>query len=87
MSEKFLNAHREYKRDIVDTYPAAQKKYQENLASFEKEEAEAKAFGALCYVKKPGNFDKLKSILSLVADHLATGSLRGVCNAINHLPV
>ncbi len=45
MSDKFLNAHDEYKRDIVESYPAAQKKYEENLAAYEKEEAEAKRDG------------------------------------------
>src|SRR4051812_2768814 len=45
MSEKALTSNPEYKRDIVDTYPAAQKKYEEAVAAFEKEQAEAKAAG------------------------------------------
>jgi len=45
MSEKVLTSNPEYKRDIVDTYPAAQKKYEEALAAFEKEQADAKREG------------------------------------------
>ncbi len=43
MSEKVLASNPDYKREILDAYPAALEKYKESLARFEKEQAAAKA--------------------------------------------
>jgi len=45
MSEQVLAANPEYKRDILDTYPAALKRFQESVAQYEKEAAAAKEEG------------------------------------------
>ena len=45
MREEVLAADPAYRRDIVDIYPGQLKQYQANLATWEKEEAEAKAKG------------------------------------------
>jgi sialate O-acetylesterase len=45
MSEKVLASNPEYKRDIVDVYPAAEAKYKQALADWEKQHAQAKTEG------------------------------------------
>ncbi|HRY50862.1 MAG TPA: sialate O-acetylesterase [Candidatus Paceibacterota bacterium] len=45
MSEDVLTQNPEYRRDILDTYPAAWRKYQEQVAAYEKEKAELEAQG------------------------------------------
>src|SRR5436853_6742881 len=53
MSEKVLSSKPEYKRDILDTYPAAQKRYEDALAAFEKEQAAATKEGKAFNKGKP----------------------------------
>src|SRR4051794_11356844 len=45
MSEQALSSNPEYKRDILDTYPALAQKNKEDIAAWEKEQAEAKSEG------------------------------------------
>ena len=45
MSEQVLSSNPEYKRDILDAYPAAKQKYDGALADFKKRQAQAKAEG------------------------------------------
>jgi len=45
MSEKVLSSNPEYKRDILDTYPAAEQKYQQTLAAYRKQKADAQREG------------------------------------------
>ena len=45
MSEPVLAANFDYKRDILDTYPAVLQRYQESIAAYEKEAAAAKDAG------------------------------------------
>jgi len=53
MSDKALSSNPSYQRDILDTYPAALAKYQETLAQYEKEAAEAKQAGATFKKNRP----------------------------------
>jgi sialate O-acetylesterase len=53
MSEEVLAANPDYKRDILDTYPAALKRYQDAVAQFDKEAAEAKAAGTTFKKNRP----------------------------------
>jgi sialate O-acetylesterase len=55
MSEQVLSANPEYKRDILDAYPAAEQRYKEALAQFEKEQAEAKREGKSFTKRRPGS--------------------------------
>jgi sialate O-acetylesterase len=45
MSDKVLSSNPEYKRDILDPYPALAQKNKDDIAAWEKEEAEAKKEG------------------------------------------
>jgi sialate O-acetylesterase len=54
MSEQALSANPNFKRDILDVYPVQLQKYQEALAQFKKEEAEAKASGTAFTKRPPG---------------------------------
>ena len=45
MSEKVLSSNPEYKRDILDTYPAAEQKYKQVLAAYRKQKADAEHEG------------------------------------------
>jgi sialate O-acetylesterase len=54
MSEQALSANPDFKRDILDVYPAQLRKYQEALAQFKKEEAAAKASGTAFSKRAPG---------------------------------
>jgi sialate O-acetylesterase len=54
MSDKVLTADPEYKRDILDAYGAGSKRYQDTLAQFEKEEAQAKREGRPFNKRRPG---------------------------------
>jgi len=53
MSEKVLAANPDYKRDILDTYPASLKHFQDAVAQFDKEAAEAKAAGTTFKKNRP----------------------------------
>src|SRR5262249_10226602 len=54
MSEQALSANPDFKRDILDVYPVQLRKYQEALAQFKKEEAEAKTSGTPFTKRAPG---------------------------------
>ena len=45
MSRRVLEANPEYKRDILDTYPAAEQKYKQVLAAYRKQKADAEHEG------------------------------------------
>ncbi|MEO8174372.1 MAG: response regulator [Sediminibacterium sp.] len=51
------------------------------------EEQRAKELGALCYIKKPENYTRLKSILSIVNSHVTTGSFADLCKALHLKPI
>jgi sialate O-acetylesterase len=51
--EPVLAANADYKRDILDAYPAQQKKFEEAVAQFEKEQAEAKSEGKAFTKRRP----------------------------------
>jgi sialate O-acetylesterase len=53
MKQEVLESNPRYKKDILDTYPAAQKHYEDSLASFKNEQAEAKKTGAAFNKKAP----------------------------------
>jgi sialate O-acetylesterase len=53
--EGILSEDKEYKREILEAYPAQAKKYEESLAQFKKEEAEAKEQGKPFTKRAPGS--------------------------------
>ena len=55
-----------------------------STSSFQEDIEKAQQLGALCFLTKPSNFKKLKSILALVADHMYNGSLNSLGQ---HLPL
>lgn len=54
MREEILASNRDYKRDILDAYLPQKKKFEEQLAQFEKEQAEAKSEGKPFTKRRPG---------------------------------
>lgn len=54
MRAEILASNPDYKRDILDVYPAQQKKFEETVAQFEKEQAEARSQGKPFTKRRPG---------------------------------
>jgi sialate O-acetylesterase len=54
MSERVLSSNPEYRRDILDAYPAQLKRFEDTLAQFVKEEEQAKKEGKPFNKRRPG---------------------------------
>ncbi len=77
MSEKVLSANSDYKRDILDAYPASMEKTKVAIAQWEKESAAAKADGKPFTKRKPGGGWKPAELYNGMIAPLIPFSIKG----------